>query len=101
TALPVHADTPLTTHAERSGFSQTGRYAETIALCDAFAQRYPEAVRCETFGTTPEGRPMKLLVVSKSGALDPQTAHERSLPVVQFQGGIHSGEIDGKDAGFL
>lgn len=101
TALPARADAPLTTHAERSGFTQTGRYAETIALCDAFEQRYPDAVRCETFGTTPEGRPMKLLVVSRSGVLDPQAAQEKGLPVVQFQGGIHSGEIDGKDAGFL
>ena len=91
----------LTTTAERSGFRTTGRYDETIALCDAFQRSYPDAVRCETFGTTPEGRPMKLLVVSRSGALDPATAQARGLPVVQFQGGIHAGEIDGKDAGFL
>ena len=98
-ALSFAAD--LTTEAERSGFIKTGRYDETVALCDAFQRTYPDAVRCETFGTTPEGRPMKLLVVSSSGALDPAAAHARGLPVVQFQGGIHAGEIDGKDAGFL
>ncbi|MBB3819982.1 hypothetical protein FHT03_003173 [Xanthomonas arboricola] len=95
------AAAPLTTQAERSGFVQTGRYDEVIALCDAFAQRYPQAVRCEEFGTTPEGRPMKALVVSTSGALDAQSAAQRKLPVVLIQGGIHAGEIDGKDAGFL
>ncbi|NIJ90642.1 hypothetical protein FHR49_003470 [Xanthomonas campestris] len=95
------AAAPLTTQAERSGFVQTGRYDEVIALCDAFAQRYPQAVRCEEFGTTPEGRPMKALVVSTSGALDAQSAVQRKLPVVLIQGGIHAGEIDGKDAGFL
>ncbi|MGV7194623.1 M14 family metallopeptidase [Xanthomonas axonopodis] len=95
------AATPLTTQAERSGFVQTGRYDEVIALCDAFAQRYPQAVRCIQFGTTPEGRPMKALVVSTSGALDAQSAAQRKLPVVLIQGGIHAGEIDGKDAGFL
>ncbi|PPU35975.1 M14 family metallopeptidase [Xanthomonas sp. CFBP 7912] len=95
------AATPLTTQAERSGFVQTGRYDEVIALCDAFAQRYPQAVRCIQFGTTPEGRPMKALVVSTSGALDAQSAVQRKLPVVLIQGGIHAGEIDGKDAGFL
>ncbi|KGK59075.1 peptidase M14 [Xanthomonas cannabis pv. phaseoli] len=95
------AATPLTTQAERNGFVQTGRYDEVIALCDAFAQRYPQAVRCEEFGTTPEGRPMKALVVSTSGALDAQSAAQRKLPVVLIQGGIHAGEIDGKDAGFL
>ncbi|MBV6846866.1 M14 family metallopeptidase [Xanthomonas campestris pv. paulliniae] len=99
--LAALAATPLTTQAERSGFVQTGRYDEVIALCDAFAQRYPQAVRCIQFGTTPEGRPMKALIASTSGALDAQSAAQRKLPVVLVQGGIHAGEIDGKDAGFL
>ncbi|QDH70233.1 M14 family metallopeptidase [Marilutibacter alkalisoli] len=91
----------LTTVSERSGFMKTGRYDEVIALCDAFAARYPDAVRCETFGTTPEGRPMKLLVVSRMGAFTPEAARSKGLPVTLIQGGIHAGEIDGKDAGFL
>jgi len=96
-AMPV----PLSTESERSGFTRTGRYAEVISLCTAFAQRYPKAVRCIDFGTTPEGRPMKALVVSTSGALTAAQARQRGLPVVLVQGGIHAGEIDGKDAGFL
>lgn len=90
----------LTTTAERSGFQKTGRYDEVMALCDAFASQYPEAVRCFDFGTTPEGRPMKALAVSTSGALTPEAARAQGLPVVLAQGGIHAGEIDGKDAGF-
>ncbi|HRO26256.1 MAG TPA: M14 family metallopeptidase, partial [Luteimonas sp.] len=100
-ALPAAAQVPLSTVAERSGFLKTGRYDETIALCAAFAQRYPDAVRCIDFGTTPEGRPMKALAVSRSGALTPEAARESGIPVVLMQGGIHAGEIDGKDAGFL
>ena len=91
----------LTTTAERSGFKQTGRYDEVVALCDAFQDVYPQAVRCFTFGTTPEGRPMKALVVTRSGARTPEQARSAGLPVVLIQGGIHAGEIDGKDAGFL
>ncbi len=91
----------LTTASERSDFTQTGRYDEVIALCEAFAAAHPDAVRCETFGTTPEGRPMKLLVATTSGARTPAQARERGLPVLLVQGGIHAGEIDGKDAGFL
>ncbi|MFE0500353.1 M14 family metallopeptidase [Lysobacter soli] len=104
TALPAVAappDAALTTISERSGFTKTGRYDEVIALCDAFAARYPEAVRCADFGTTPEGRPMKVLVVSKVGAFTPEAAKAQNLPVTLIQGGIHAGEIDGKDAGFL
>jgi hypothetical protein len=101
TASAFAADPALTTASEQSGFLRTGRYDEVIALCDAFAKRYPDAVRCSEFGTTPEGRPMKLLVVSKTGALTPEAAKAKHLPVLLIQGGIHAGEIDGKDAGFL
>lgn len=97
----VAADSPLTTVSERSGFQKTGRYDEVIALCDAFAQRYPDAVHCIDFGTTPEGRPMKALVATRSGAFTPEQARAKGIPVLLVQGGIHAGEIDGKDAGFL
>jgi Zinc carboxypeptidase len=93
-------DTELTTLAERSGFARTGRYDEVIALCSAFATRYPQRVRCIDFGTTPEGRPMKALLVTATGIFEPSAARAANLPVVLIQGGIHAGEIDGKDAGF-
>lgn len=95
------AATELTTEAERSGFARTGRYAEVIALCEAFAGRYPDRVRCIDFGTTPERRPMKALIANDRGALTADAARAAGLPVVLVQGGIHAGEIDGKDAGFL
>ena len=98
---PALAAPDLSTVSERSGFQRTGRYDEVVALCAQFQAAYPKAVRCIEFGRTPEGRPMKALVVSRSGALTPRAARQRGLPVVLVQGGIHAGEIDGKDAGFL
>jgi len=95
------APNDLTTEAERSDYARTGRYDETIALCAEFARRYPEAVACTEFGTTAEGRPMKALIVSRSGARTPAQARAAGLPVVLIQGGIHAGEIEGKDAGFI
>ena len=100
-AAGLAADKALTTVAERSGFKQTGRYDEVQALCSAFQAKYPDAVRCFSFGRTPEGRPMLALAASRSGALDAAQAKARGLPVLLVQGGIHAGEIDGKDAGFL
>lgn len=106
-ALPLvyvplaHAAPALTTVSERSGFQQTGRYEEVQQLCKAFQQAYPKQVRCFEFGRTPEGRPMLALAVSRSGALTAEQARKRGLPVLLVQGGIHAGEIDGKDAGFL
>ena len=92
---------PLETISERSGFKVTGRYDEVERLCAQFVKAYPGVVRSTEFGRTPEGRPMLALVVSRSGALTPDDARERSIPVMLAQGGIHAGEIDGKDAGFL
>ena len=91
----------LQTIAERSGYQHTGRYDEVQRLCPAYQQAWPEAVRCFEFGRTPEGRPMLAMAVSRSGALTAEEARKRGLPVLLWQGGIHAGEIDGKDAGFL
>ncbi|MBL8524352.1 MAG: M14 family metallopeptidase [Betaproteobacteria bacterium] len=98
-AAPNPAD--LTTISERSGFLKTGRYDEVIQLCAAFQKAHPKAVRCIDFGRTPEGRPMKVLIATRTGAFTPAEAKKRGVPVQLIQGGIHSGEIDGKDAGFL
>jgi hypothetical protein len=93
--------TALETVAEQSKFLRTGRYDEVQRLCAAYARTWPDLVKCVEFGRTPEGRPMLALVASRSGALDPKETGRRGLPVMLMQGGIHAGEIDGKDAGFL
>ena len=100
TSVHAAADT-LRTVAEQSGFKRTGRYDEVVDLCARFAKGWPDAVRCDEFGRTPEGRPMIAIVATTSGARTPEAAHEKGIPVTLFQGGIHAGEIDGKDAGFL
>jgi hypothetical protein len=93
------ASTELTTLAEQSGYKRTGRYEEVQRLCTAFQRVYPSQVRCREFGRTPEGRPMLALITSADGTFEPAKARERKRTVVLVQGGIHAGEIDGKDAG--
>jgi len=100
-AVPLAQAAPdLSTVAERSGYQATGRYDEVQRLCADYQKAYPKAVRCFAFGETPEGRPMLALAVSRAGALTAAAAKQRKLPVLLVQGGIHAGEIDGKDAGF-
>ena len=91
----------LATVAEQSGYVRTGRYDEVEKLCAAFERAFPARVRCVEFGRTPENRSLRALIASDDGTLDPVTARDRNRPVVVVQGGIHAGEIDGKDAGFL
>ena len=101
-AVPLaHAAPDLTTVSERSGFKATGRYDEVVKLCAAFAKAYPKQVKCIEFGRTPEDRPMLALVATGTNAFTPQAASRQGIPVTLIQGGIHAGEIDGKDAGFL
>jgi hypothetical protein len=100
-AVAASSSSALRTVAEQSGDRRTGRYEEVERLCPAFQQQWPQQVRCFEFGRTPEGRPMLALAASADGTLDATSAHRAGRPIVLMQGGIHSGEIDGKDAGFL
>jgi hypothetical protein len=86
-------DHALTTIAEQSGFRRTGRSDEVARLCAAFAAAWPREVRSLEFGHSAEGRPMRALLVSRADA--------RSVPLLMLQAGIHPGESDGKDAGFI
>src|SRR5262249_14638428 len=97
---PAHAREPLTTLAERTGFQRTGRYDEVVALCEGFPRAFPGKASCLELGKTPEGRSMLALIVSADGVLTPEAARDKGRPVVLVIGGIHAGEIDGKDAGF-
>src|SRR5688500_13644199 len=94
------AGVPLTL-AERSAFRQTGRTDEVASLCQAYAQRWPDAVRSFEYGRSGEGRAMYAMVASRTGALSPADIRRRKIPVLMLQAGIHPGESDGKDAGFI
>ncbi|HEY2890067.1 MAG TPA: M14 family zinc carboxypeptidase [Dongiaceae bacterium] len=91
----------LQTIAEKSQFRQTGRLDEVEALAETFTRAWPDAVRSFEYGRSGEGRIMRALVVSKSGALSPDEIKRRGIPLLYLQGGVHPGESDGKDAGFI
>jgi hypothetical protein len=86
-------DHTLTTIAEQSGFRRTGRTEEVTRLCAAFAAAWPRAVQSLEYGRSAQGRPMRALIASRA---DP-----RKVPLLMIQAGIHPGESDGKDAGFM
>jgi murein tripeptide amidase MpaA len=84
-------DDPWITPAERTGFANTPRYAEVRAWLERLAAASP-LVTVETFGRTGEGRDLLMVRAHKGAA---------GKPVVLVQAGIHSGEIDSKDAGLM
>ena len=90
-----------TTPAEAAQFRTTPSYADTLAYLQRLQHAAPGVIRLETFGTTPEGRPMTVVVASSDGTFDPAAARAAHKPVVLVQAGIHPGEIEGKDAGLM
>jgi hypothetical protein len=91
----------LLTLAERSGYRRTGRIDEVQRLCAAFAATWPDAVRAIEFGRSSEGRAMQALIVTRTGHFSAQSLKAAGVPVCMIQAGIHPGESDGKDAGFI
>lgn len=87
------------TRAEATDYRQTARYDETVA----YARRLDEAspfVQLQLLGSSPEGRGIPVLVVSKDKAFTPEAARASGKEILLVNAGIHSGEIEGKDAGF-
>ena len=78
------------TKYEASGFVETSRYDETVTFCRRLADACSFA-EYRSFGESAEGRELPLLWIDKYKKSD--------APLFFIIAGIHSGEIDGKDAG--
>ena len=89
------------TPAEASHFRATPSYDDTVAYLKRIERAAPDVVNVETFGTTPQGRPMMVVVASTDGTFTPEAARAAHKPIVLVQAGIHPGEIEGKDAGLM
>jgi hypothetical protein len=87
----------LQTRAEASGYRETSRYDEVVALMQAAARRSP-LVRYTTYGRTAEGRPMPLAVVGRVADATPAAVRGSGRTVLYLQGNIHAGEVEGKEA---
>src|ERR1700728_1341509 len=61
----------LMTIAEMSNYKETGRLEEVERLSAELARTWPEAVRSFEYGRSAEGRVMRGLLVSRTGALTP------------------------------
>lgn len=87
------------THAELTEYRETPRYLETISYAKRLAAASP-LLRFESFGQSGEGRELPLLIAATDASFSPSAARSLGKAVVLIQACIHSGEPDGKDAGF-
>src|SRR5688572_756466 len=86
------------TRAEATGYLEASRHADVLSFLAALS--YPRLHRT-SFGHSPEGRELPLLVLSTRGVKTPEEARKAGLPVVLVQNGIHAGEVEGKEASLM
>src|SRR5260370_18527529 len=90
----------LLTTGEKSDWNETAPYAEAVDISHRL-ERASRFVKVLDIGTTPEGRSMIALVVSKDRAFTPEAAARTGKVVMLIQSGIHADEIEGKDTALM
>ncbi len=88
------------TFFEKSNYLETPRYEETIKYFQKLDE-YSLYARLISIGVSPQGRNIYCLIVSKDQHFNPSYSKKSRKPIVLINNGIHSGEIEGKDACML
>lgn len=89
------------TVAEKTGYRATSTHAEVMRFIDELKQLESPLLRVSSFGQTPQGRELPLLILSSEGVADPAAARALGRPVVLLQNCIHAGEVEGKEAALM
>ncbi|HJT16982.1 MAG TPA: M14 family metallopeptidase [Thermoanaerobaculia bacterium] len=98
--LIAKPDDKWITVAEKTNFTATPNYTQTVAYLKQLTLAAPE-LRMISIGRSPEGRDIWMVIASRDHLFTPETLHRSMRPTVFVQAGIHAGEIDGKDAGLM
>lgn len=85
---------------EQSGGIESPDYQTTMAWLDKLVS-HSKYLSKVSLGKSPQGRDIWMIVASKEGLATPDALAGTGKPSVLVQAGIHSGEIDGKDAGMM
>src|SRR4030042_6165685 len=88
------------TPAEKSGFIYTPDYNETMQWLKNLTDASP-LFSMVTIGKSPEERNIYMIIGSSEKDITVWDLKKSSKPLLLVQAGIHSGEIDGKDAGMM
>jgi len=99
-ALIARPDNPWITPSEKTALTDSPGYDETIAWLRRLSDASP-LIKLVPFGRTAQGRDLYVVVASKEGAETGAALARNKRPTLLAQAGIHSGEIDGKDAGLM
>ena len=99
-ALMTGDEDPWITPAERTGLSATPDYDETVSWLTELVKAAPE-LELVSIGRSLQGRDIWMVIASVEQAFSPAAMQASAKPLMLAHAGIHSGEIDGKDAGMM
>lgn len=99
-SLIADADDPWLTPAENSDFQTTPDYDETKRWLKKLTSSTP-LLTMVSIGKSVEGREIFMIIGSTEKDISPQGLKKSDKALLLAQAGIHSGEIDGKDAGMM
>ena len=91
---------PWITPSEKTGLTETPTYDATMTYLKRLDKASP-LISLREFGRSAQGRALFVVVAAKDRAFSPEAARKTGRPILLVQAGIHSGEIDGKDAGLM
>ncbi len=100
TAALIQPKHPWVTPAELSYLTETPSYAQTVSYLQKLVAS-SEMLRLESIGKSPQGRDIWLVKASLQPDLVGKGDGQSNKPTLLVQAGIHSGEIDGKDAALM
>ncbi|GAA0791223.1 peptidase M14 [Shewanella aestuarii] len=99
-ALLVGHDHPWVTPFEQQEYVTSPDYTQTTQWLDKLVSKSANLQKV-SIGKSPQGRDIWMIIASKEGAASAQQLSKNNKATVLVQAGIHSGEIDGKDAGMM
>ena len=99
-SLIVAKDHPWVTPGELSDLTESPTYEDTYQWIKKLADSSPY-ILLKSIGKSEQGRPIWMLIASKNQQVDSENIGAEDKPLLFFHGGIHAGEIDGKDAGMM
>jgi hypothetical protein len=93
-------DDAWVTPTERSGFRHTPSYQATVDWLGRLAAHSPD-LDLVSIGRSAQGRDIWMVVAARGVEATPGALIASGRPTLLVHGGIHAGEIDGKDAGMM
>lgn len=97
-----HTNTPSPaalpkSRAQLTNYTETSTYADVVKFLDSLHTLGVPMVRTN-LGTSPEGRAIPMVILSRPLVRTPAEARALGRPIVWVQANIHAGEVEGKEA---